>query len=135
MFGKFQILKKALKRPKTLKNLEKQQKKCFLFLFTQEEKISFIKKACFMLSFLNLRSKPSHLVAFSLSHGHLHIGQLCRHFFFCQVTRVGAVTWDPNYTQGVDFLDHDFFIILKNSHQELSNEGSNFILSSVEVDH
>ena len=88
-----------------------------------------------MLSFLNLRSKPSHLVAFSLSHGHLHIGQLCRHFFFCQVTRVGAVTWDPNYTLArVDLLDHDFFN-LKNSHQELSNEGSNFILSSLEVGH
>ena len=43
-----------------------------------------------------------------LIHGHLHTGQLCRHFFFCQVTRVGAVTWDPNYTPGVDFLDHDF---------------------------
>ena len=32
----------------------------------------------------------------------------------------------PNYTPGVDFLDHD-------SHQDLSNEGSNFILSSLEV--
>ena len=27
------------------------------------------------------------------------------------------------------------FIILKNSHQDLSNEGSNFILSSLEVGH
>ena len=46
-----------------------------------------------------------------------------------------AGTLDPNYTLGVDFLDHDFFIILKNSHQELSNEGSNFILTSLEVGH
>ena len=43
-------------------------------------------------------------------------------------------TWDPNYTQGVDFLDHDFYN-LKNSSQDLSNEGSNFILSSLEVGH
>ena len=28
-----------------------------------------------------------------------------------------------------------FFIILKNSHKDLSNEGSNFILSSLEVGH
>ena len=45
-----------------------------------------------------------------------------------------AGTWDPNYTPGVDFLDHNF-IILKNSHQDLSNEGSIFILGSLEVDH
>ena len=45
-------------------------------------------------------------------------------------------TRDPNYIPGVDFLDHDFFfIILKNSHQDLSNEVSNFILSSLEVGH
>ena len=48
------------------------------------------------------------LIQVQINHGHLHTGQLCRHFFFCQVTRVGAVTWDPNYTPGVDFLDHDF---------------------------
>ena len=44
-------------------------------------------------------------------------------------------TWDPDYNPGVDFLDHDFFIILNNSHKDLSNEGSNFILSSLEVGH
>ena len=48
-----------------------------------------------------------------LNHGHLHTGQLC-------------------YTPGVDFLDHNFFD-LKNSGQDLSYEGSNFILSSLEV--
>ena len=77
---------------------------------------------------------------------------------------MGANIWDTNYTPGVDFLDHDFFIILKNSDQDLSNvcsekkiasaavqcnttklgifffgtdvnEGSNFILSSLEVGH
>ena len=38
--------------------------------FTREEKMSLIKKACFMLNFLNLKSKPIHLfwgVASSLS--------------------------------------------------------------------
>ena len=55
--------------------------------------------------------------------------------FFLVICPHEAGTWDPNYTPGVDFLDHDFFIILKNSHQDLSNEGSNFILSSLEVGH
>ena len=40
---------------------------------------------------------------------------------------MGAVTWDPNYTPGMNFLDH-IFSILKNSGQDLSNEESNFIL-------
>ena len=43
-------------------------------------------------------------------------------------------TWDPNYTPGVDFLDHDF-LSSKKSGQDLSNEGLNFILSSLEVGH
>ena len=51
-----------------------------------------------------------------------------------QADIMGAVTWDPNYTPGMDFLDH-IFSILKNSGQDLSNEGSNFILSSLEVGH
>ena len=36
----------------------------------------------------------------------------------------GGPTRDQNYTQGVDFLD-----------QDLNNETSNFILSSLEVGH
>ena len=43
-----------------------------------------------------------------LSHGHLHTGQLSRHFVFRQVDIMGAVCWDPNYTPGLDFLDHNF---------------------------
>ena len=35
----------------------------------------------------------------------------------------------------VGFFGPRIFIFLKNSHQDLSNEGSNFILSSVEVGH
>ena len=38
----------------------------------------------------------------------------------------------PNYTLRVDFLDHD---LLKKLHHDLSNEGSNFILSLLEVGH
>jgi hypothetical protein len=34
----------------------------------------------------------------------------------------------------VNFLDH-IFLIFKNSHQDLSSEGSNFILSPLEVGH
>ena len=37
-------------------------------------------------------------------------------------------------TPGVDFLDHVFYN-LKNSSQDLSIDGSNFILSSLEVGH
>ena len=41
---------------------------------------------------------------------------------------------DPNYTLWVDFWTMIFYN-LKNSGQDLSNEGSNFILSSLEVGH
>ena len=51
-----------------------------------------------------------------------------------QADIMGAVAWDPNYTPGMDFLDQ-IFSILKNSGQDLSNVGSNFILSSLEVGH
>ena len=54
--------------------------------------------------------------------------------FFLVICPHEAGTWDPNYTLGVDFLDHDFYN-LKHSSQDLSNEGSNFILSSLEVGH
>ena len=50
-------------------------------------------------------------------------------------TCMGGSTWHQNYTLGMDFLDHDFYLILKNLHQDLSNEGPNFILSSLEVGH
>ena len=68
-----------------------------------------------------------------LGHGHLHTGQLCRHFFLTSGQHE-AGNWDPNYTLGVDFLDHDF-LQSKNSHRDLSKKGSNFILSSLEVGH
>ena len=64
-----------------------------------------------------------------IDHRHLHTGQLSCNFCW-QVTSLRPVTWDPDYTPGVDF-----FLILKNSHQDLSNEGSNFILSLIEVGH
>jgi hypothetical protein len=49
--------------------------------------------------------------------------------FFLLIFLHEAGTWDPNYTSGVDFFDHVFYN-LKNSSQDLSNEESNFILSS-----
>ena len=69
-----------------------------------------------------------------LRHGHLYTGQLSPHFVFWQVDIMRGNTWDQTYAQGLDFLDHNFFI-LKNSGQDLSNQGSNFILSSLEVGH
>ena len=59
-------------------------------------------------------------------------GTAVNFFFICPHD---ARTWDPNYTLGVDFLVHDFFTILKNSHQDLSIEGSKFILNSQQVGH
>ena len=54
--------------------------------------------------------------------------------FYLVICPHEAGTWDSNYTPGVDFLDHDF-LSSKNSGQDLSNEGSNFILSLLEVGH
>ena len=41
----------------------------------------------------------------------------------------------PQITPRGGFFEPRSFKILKNSHQDLSNEGSNFILSSLEVGH
>ena len=45
------------------------------------------------------------------------------------------LTWggnlEPKLRPGGGFFGPQIFIILKNSHQDLSNEGSNFILSSL----
>ena len=69
-----------------------------------------------------------------IEHGHLYAGQLWCHFVFKQVDIMGENTWDPNYALGLDILDHIFFLSEKLG-QDLSNEGSNFILSSLEVGH
>ena len=57
----------------------------------------------------------------------------------CQIFFGDPPTWGgnlgPNLHPRGRFLGPWFFIILKNSHQDLSNEGSNFILSSPEVGH
>ena len=66
-----------------------------------------------------------------LAMDNLHTGQLSRHFFFWQATilRLTQITpWGWIFRQW-------FFYNLKNSGQDLSNEGSNFILSSLEVGH
>ena len=67
-------LSNFVKSAKTSKNLKKTAKKTSIFFcvyaFTREEKNSIIKIACFMLDFLNLKSKARHLffwVASSLS--------------------------------------------------------------------
>ena len=45
------------------------------------------------------------------------------------------IIFEKMFTGGGKFLGPWSFIILKNSHQDLSNEGLNFILSSLEVGH
>ena len=54
--------------------------------------------------------------------------------FFLVICPHEAGILDPNYTPGVDFLDHDF-LSSNNSGKDLSNEGSNFILRSLKVGH
>ena len=68
--------------------------------------------------------------------GNLHTGQLSRHFFLTSV-HPEAENLGPKFHPGGGFFGPWIFIILKNSHQDLSNEieGSNFILSSLEVGH
>ena len=56
-----------------------------------------------------------------------------RNFFGDQPTWGGNL--GPKLYPSGGFFRSWFFIILKNSHQDLSNEGSNFILSSLEVGH
>ena len=51
--------------------------------------------------------------------------------FFLQIFPHEA---DPNYTPGVDFLDQNF-LSSKTSGKDLSNKGSNLILSLLEVGH
>ena len=67
-----------------------------------------------------------------LDHGQLYTGLLSRHFFSVNCTRweLGTQITPRGWIFGTMI-----FLILKNSHQGLSNEGSNFILSSVEVGH
>ena len=60
--------------------------------------------------------------------------ELLSNVFLADLPTFEAETWNTNYTSGVDFLDHDFYN-LKNSSQDLSNGGSNFILSQLEVGH
>ena len=59
---KISNFKKSTKTSKNHKKTVKKTSNFFcLYPFTREEKISLIKKACFMLNSLNLKSKPSHL--------------------------------------------------------------------------
>ena len=69
-----------------------------------------------------------------ITHGHLHTGQLSRHFFLTSDQSEACYLGPKLYPRG-GFFGPWFFIIIKNSHKDLSNEGSNFILSSLEVGH
>ena len=44
-----------------------------------------------------------------------------------------GTTWGPKLQHRGAFFESQLFIIIKSSHQDLCNEGSNFILSLVEV--
>ena len=72
MFWKFQIFKKIAKTSKNLKKTTKKKTSNFFVCshFYTERKNFIIKKACFMLNFLNFQTLPSYLffvVASSLS--------------------------------------------------------------------
>ena len=54
---------------------------------------------------------------------------------FLKTFPLGEGSKAPKLYSGGGFLGPRSFIILKNSHQDLSNKGSNFILSSLEVGH
>ena len=64
----------------------------------------------------------------------LHTGQLSRHFFLTSDQPEGEELGTQITPRGWMFCTM-IFLILKNSHQDLSNEGPNFILSSLEVGH
>ena len=70
-----------------------------------------------------------------VSHGQSSYWTTKSSFLFLTSNHTEAENLGPKLHPWMDFLDHDFFIILKNSHQDLSNEGSNFTLSSPEVGH
>ena len=55
-------------------------------------------------------------------------------FFFGDLPTWGEIL-EPKLHPGGGFFGPQFFIIFENSHQDLSNEGSNFILNSIEVGH
>ena len=56
-------------------------------------------------------------------------------FSFLTSDQLEACYFGPKLHTGGGFFGPWFFIILKKSHKDLSNEGSNFILSSLEVGH
>ena len=67
-------------------------------------------------------------------HGLLYIWTELLSNSFCDLPTWGR-NLGPKLHPGGGFFGPWFFIILKDSHQDLSNEGSNLILSSLEVGH
>ena len=79
------------------------------------------------------RNKINYLVfEINFRHGHLYTEQLSCHLFFWQVYSMRRELGTQITPRGWIFWTM-IFSILKNSHQDLSNEGSNFILSWLEV--
>ena len=82
-----------------------------------------------------VQSVSSWNVPYSLRHhGLLNIWTELLSIFLADLPTWGGNLGPKLHPRG-GFFGPWFFIILKNSHQDLSNEGSNFILSSLEVDH
>ena len=69
-----------------------------------------------------------------ITHGLLNIWTELLSIFLADLPTWGG-NLGPKLHPGGGLLGPWFFIILKNSHQDLSNDGSNFILSSLEVGH
>ena len=94
MFHKFQILKKALKRAKNLKNLKNRGKKLHFFCsddFTREGKKSK-KNSCFMLNFL----------------GSIIVRKKCRPWIYYFWTFFQAI-WPNILVENFDFWNALFF--------------------------
>ena len=71
--------------------------------------------------------KHSHILSKGLGKDLLRYGRNTSH---------NLILWNYNLERSnllVDFLDHESFIILKNSYQDLSKEGSNLILNPLKV--
>ena len=78
-----------------------------------------------------MHNNQSHVLIIDSTWTSFIYGQNCCQFFLL-ICPHEAETWDPSW--GWIFWTMIFYN-LKNSSQDLSNEGSNFILSSLEVGH
>ena len=107
------------------------EQSCFIWLTNLKFKSCMVSSSylSILLTFYFYRSHEC-----ILGHGHLHTGQLCCHFFLTSGQHGGEYL-KPKLHPGGGLFSPWFFIILKNSHQDLSIEGSKFILSSLDGGH